>query len=164
MTVNKNDTLELLPHRPPFRFLTEVVRIEFGKCGEAVWRVTGAEDFLEGHFPSEPIVPGVLITEALAQLSGLVAFFGNPEDDGSDKLTHSARSPGRNAVRLAHIECRFNRTVTPPAEIRLQTERYRVVENLHQFEVGAWVGDDLVAKGRLTLALRPTKSEAGGRW
>lgn len=155
--------LELLPHRPPFRFLTEVMRIEFGKYGEAVWRVTGAEDFLEGHFPSEPIVPGVLITEALAQLSGLVAFFGGPADNGSDKLAYSAVSPDRKAGRLAHIECRFNRTVTPPAEIRLQTERYRVVENLHQFEVGASVGGDLVAKGRLTLALRTTKSEVGGR-
>ena len=151
--------LELLPHKPPFRFLTSVMRIERGQCGEALWRVTGEEDFLKGHFPSDPIVPGVLIVEALAQLSGLVAIFARPTGDG-DNTTAGAESAVEGITgRLAHTECRFHRAVTPPAEIRLRSKQYRVFENLYQYEVEAAVGDAVVAKGRLTLALTPQKGQ-----
>lgn len=61
--------------------------------------------------------------------------------------------------RLAHMDCRFHRVVTPPAEIRLRSKQYGVFEKLHQYEVEAAVGDAIVAKGRLTLALNPRQGQ-----
>ena len=159
MTPLKQDVLELLPHKPPFRFLTSVRRIDKRQCGEAVWRVTGEEDFLKGHFPSDPIVPGVLIIEALAQLSGLVAVFGGLSGDGIDETAGAESSVEGIMGRLAHMECRFHRAVTPPAEIRLRSKQYGVFEKLHQYEVEAAVGDAVVAKGGLTLALIPVRGQ-----
>ncbi len=153
MTTLSQDTLELLPHKPPFRFLTSVQRIDRGHCGEALWRVTGEEDFLKGHFPSDPIVPGVLIIEAQAQLSGLVTIYVEPSGDGIDETAGAKSSVDGIIGRLAHMECRFHRAVTPPAEIRLRSKQHGVFEKLYQYEVEAAVGDGVVAKGRLTLAL-----------
>ena len=65
-----NGLIDRLPHRPPFRFVTELRCVD-PSAFEAVWSVSGEEDFFRGHFPGEPIVPGVLITEALAQTAGL---------------------------------------------------------------------------------------------
>ncbi len=155
MTTLTEDTLELLPHKPPFRFITSVQRIDHGQCGEALWRVTGEEDFLKGHFPSDPIVPGVLIIEALAQLSGLVAIFDGPSGEGNNDTVGAESSVEGIMGRLAHMECRFHRPVTPPAEIRLRSKQHGVFEKLYQYEVEAAVGDAVVAKGRLTLAFTP---------
>lgn len=155
MTTLSQISLDLLPHKPPFRFLTSVQRIDPGQCGKALWRVTGEEEFLKGHFPSDPIVPGVLIIEALAQLSGLVAMFGGPSGDGIHETAAAKSSADGIIGRLAHMECRFHRAVTPPVEIRLRSTQYGVFEKLHQYEVEAAIGDAVVAKGRLTLALTP---------
>ena len=162
MTPLSQETLDLLPHKPPFRFLTSLERIERAQFGEALWRVTGEEDFLKGHFPSDPIVPGVLIIEALAQLSGLVAILGGPSADGINETERAESSVDAIIGRLAHMECRFYRAVTPPAEIRLRSKQHGVFEKLHQFEVEAAVGDVVVAKGRLTLVLTPRSSTQVG--
>ena len=105
MTRLSQDTLDLLPHKPPFRFLTSLQRIDQGQCGEALWRVTGEEDFLKGHFPSDPIVPGVLIIEALAQLSGLVAIFGGHSGDGINETAGAESAVDGIIGRLAHADC-----------------------------------------------------------
>lgn len=136
--------LDRLPHREPFRFLSEVTHLAAGVEGAASWRVTGSEAFLAGHFPGRPLVPGVLITEALAQLSGLVAF----GDDAAAVL-------GRTAV-LAHIDVRFDRAVVPPAVLSLASTLTRSLGNLYLFDVSARLGDDVVARGSLAL------SAAGG--
>ena len=68
------DPLSKLPHREPFRFITSLDSLTAGKSAEATWSLRGHEPFFTGHFPGDPIVPGVLISEALAQLSGLVAL------------------------------------------------------------------------------------------
>lgn len=154
MTTPTSDILDALPHRPPFRFLTRVEALRDGKDGTAVWSVAGDEPFFAGHFPDSPIVPGVLITEALAQLSGLVAFAGPAED--SDGSSRAARVQGK----LAHIEVRFRDSVAPPAEVRLTSRLTREFERLSQFEVKAEVDGRRVAWGTLTLTLSTTR-EAG---
>ena len=132
--------LDRLPHRDPFRFLSEVTHLAAGVGGAASWRVTGNEAFFAGHFPGRPLVPGVLIAEALAQLSGLVAF-GDA----------SAATLARTAV-LAHVDVRFDLAVAPPAVLELSSTLTRSLGNLYLFDVSARLGDDVVARGSLALS------------
>jgi 3-hydroxyacyl-[acyl-carrier-protein] dehydratase len=129
-----DDYLSRLPHRDPFRFITKVIQIRDGESAEAAWNLTGSEAFFAGHFPDQPLVPGVLITEALAQVSGLAA--GVKTGQG----------------RLAHVDVRFERPVPPPAEIRLEAKLTRTMGTLSQFDVVARVGTDVVARGSVALS------------
>ncbi len=154
MTTPKLDILDALPHRPPFRFLSRVLDIHCGEQASAIWTITGDEPFFEGHFPDRPIVPGVLITEALAQLSGLVAL---PAAQGAGPDLSATGHAGTG--KLAHVEIRFRESVPPPAEIHLTSRLARVFESLHQFEVAARTDSHRVASGTLTLSL-PAAPEA----
>ena len=129
------DSLDRLPHREPFRFLSRIIAITAGESGEGAWAVTGQEAFFAGHFPGNPLVPGVLIAEVLAQLSGLVG-------------PHTGSGNGK----LAHVDIRFEQSVTPPAEIRLHSKLVRTMGDLQQFEVLAQVAGAVVARGNLALS------------
>jgi 3-hydroxyacyl-[acyl-carrier-protein] dehydratase len=100
-----NGLIDRLPHRPPFRFVTELRCVD-PSAFEAVWSVSGDEDFFRGHFPGEPIVPGVLITEALAQTAGLHLL--------------SREGGGSHGGMLVQSEVRFRKPVHPPAMISLR--------------------------------------------
>jgi len=130
------DPVSMLPHRPPFRFLTSAAPSALDTW-TGVWIVSGREDFFAGHFPGDPILPGVLLAEALAQLSGLVAFHGS--DRGR---------PGR----LVHVDVRFDAAVRPPAEVLLRSRMERRLGSLARLEVSAMVGGATVASGWITLA------------
>lgn len=132
------DLIARLPHRPPFRFLTTVETLEAGVRATGTWRITGDEDFLRGHFPSHAVVPGVLIGEALAQLSGLVGASG--EDH-----THAY---------LAHIDIKFTASVEPPADISLSSIQGRSMGPLTTYSVRAEVRGEVVATGSLILSTR----------
>jgi 3-hydroxyacyl-[acyl-carrier-protein] dehydratase len=139
--VEHDPIIDLLPHRPPFRFVSSVENLCPGVSGSGVWTIRGDEPFLQGHFPGEPVVPGVLITEALAQLSGLVGVHvgvaGGPPPRG----------------RLAHTDIRFDSAVVPPAEVRLRTSVTRLLGSLVQFEVSASVAEQVVARGSLAIKM-----------
>jgi 3-hydroxyacyl-[acyl-carrier-protein] dehydratase len=128
------DLLNRLPHREPFRFLSKIIEIRPGESGSAVWSLTGAEAFFAGHFPGNPIVPGVLIGEALAQLSGLVG----PETGGRGGM-------------LAQLDLRFQQPARPPVDIQLESKLVRAMGELQQFQVTAKVGDSIIAQGNLAL-------------
>lgn len=132
------DYLQRLPHQPPFRFVSRVVSIREGQSGEGIWSISGSEGFFAGHFPGNPLVPGVLIAEALAQFSGLVG-----PDNGS------------RSGMLAHVDIRFEQAVAPPAQITLKSTLVRTMGELQQFEVSAEVAGQTVARGTLALS-RPS--------
>jgi len=144
MEARTTDILDRLPHRPPFRFVTDALELDGNDEARAIWRVTGDESMLEGHFPGAPMVPGVLIGEALAQLSGLIVAAREPEVD---------RAAPARAGKLAHMNLRFPATVVPPADIALKSKLERVFGSLWQFEAEAsWKGTT-VARGSLALAM-----------
>ena len=136
-----------LPHRPPFRFLTSVSALEPEASGEGLWRVDGTESFFAGHFPHQPIVPGLLIAEALAQLSGLIGFHFRVNGCGAEDRADLPNDEGK----LAHADVRFKEAVVPPAELLLRSRMVRTFGALRQFEVEARCDGRLVARGRLTL-------------
>lgn len=141
---NRSVYLSRLPHGEPFRFVSELHTIESGVAATGQWRVTSEEDFLRGHFPGRPIVPGVLITEALAQLSGIVGLSQKPGDDAQGVLVHT--------------DIRFRSMVEPPATITLRSRQVRLLGTIGQFEVRAEVEGRLVAEGSLAVA-RPRVNE-----
>jgi 3-hydroxyacyl-[acyl-carrier-protein] dehydratase len=130
----ETDWLARLPHGPEFRFLSRVVEVRPGEMASGVWAVSGKEPFLAGHFPGSPIVPGVLIAEALAQISGIAG----PSDSG----------PGG---KVAHIDIRFEQSAVPPVEIALSSKLVRVLGSLQMCEVTAQVGSTILARGSITL-------------
>jgi len=154
--------VEMLPQRPPFRLLT---RAEFnGGCARGRWVLDGGESFFSGHFPNDPVVPGVLIVESMAQLASLAmaAPTGTPPRDGAGTIDSRARetaADGRGTARasvvapplLVRIDVRFRSVVRPPAELLLEARLDREIGPLAEFEASARLGDRVVAEGRLTL-------------
>jgi 3-hydroxyacyl-[acyl-carrier-protein] dehydratase len=136
------DYLKRLPHRDPFRFVSRVNQLTRGQSGEGIWTLTGKEPFFAGHFPGAPLTPGVLIAEALAQLSGLVGPSEAP------------------AGKLVHVDVRFDRPVAPPAELVLRSKLLRAVGELEQFEVSALHENQVIARGMITLNRR-VENEGG---
>lgn len=124
-----------LPHRAPFIFVDEVRAVVPGESAECRQTFPPGEPFFAGHFPGDPLVPGVILTEALAQTAGL-----------------AAGQPGR-AFRLSAIRAmKFLRAVRPADEITLSARKVAVVGALWQFEVAARVGGEVVAEGLIVLS------------
>lgn len=134
VVVARSDPLAGLPHGKEFRFVSRVTDVRPGESARGVWSLTGTEPFFAGHFPGNPIVPGVLIAEALAQLSGLAGPAGSGPQG-----------------KLAQVDIRFEQAVVPPVEIELSSKLSRVMGALQMCEVVAQVGPAVVARGTITL-------------
>jgi 3-hydroxyacyl-[acyl-carrier-protein] dehydratase len=135
-----------LPHRFPFIFIDEVDNLEAGVRAEARKQFGGEEAFFQGHFPGDPMVPGVLVAEAMAQTAG-IAIGG----------------PGKNFLLTAIRAMKFLRPIRPREEIYLRAERIGEVGGLVQCAVEARVKGELVAQGQLILALANTLPESASR-
>lgn len=136
------EALARLPHGPEFRFLTKVLSLEPGRTAVGEYRVCGDEPFLKGHFPAEPLFPGVLLVEAAAQLAGILAQ--------SDP--HIPPLPGLKLTALKNVKI-FG-TARPGECIRLEARVIGRLGNLVQAQVAAWVNDQKVMEGSLTLTGR----------
>ena len=131
---------QILPHRDPFLLIDEVVELTPGVGAAARKHVRGDEWYLEGHFPGRPVMPGVLIVEALAQ-TGAVAVLSDEENRG------------RIAFFGGIDDCRFKRVVEPGDTLDLRCELERVRGPIGRGKAEARVGDQLVCKATLTFAV-----------
>ena len=130
----------ILPHREPFLFLDEVVELEPGSHVVARKRVRPDEWYLAGHFPGRPIMPGVLIVEAMAQ-AGAVAVLSEEENRG------------RLALFAGIDDVRFKRIVEPGDELTLECELETVRGPIGRGKARATVGSELAVRGTLTFAV-----------
>ena len=134
-TINIQDVLRHLPHRYPFLLIDRVIDWAPNDYLIALKNVTYNENYFQGHFPVRPVMPGVLITEALAQATGILAFAsqGDKPDDNALYML----------VGLDNVT--FRRMVEPGDQLALHVKQKRLVRNLGIFECEARVGDELAA-------------------
>ena len=129
------EIFNILPHRYPFLLVDRVIECVPFKTLRAIKNVTATEPFFQGHFPGKPIMPGVLILEAMAQATGLLAFH-----------SHNARSNSANMYYLVGIDkARFKRPVEPGDQLILTAHLLRKIRNIYKFSAVAHVGDELVS-------------------
>ena len=136
--------LKQLPHRFPFLLVDRVLELEKGKHIRALKNVTMNEPFFTGHFPHRPVMPGVLMLEALAQAAALLAFdtLGVTPDD-------------KTVYYFAGIDgARFKRPVEPGDQLILEVELDRMKAGIFKFKARAKVGDEIAAEAELMCTMR----------
>ena len=138
MNFDVNKIMELLPHRYPFLLVDRVVEAVPGESLTAIKNVTINEPFFQGHFPGQPIMPGVLILEAMAQGTGLLAFSG---------LTDAHES---KLYMLVGIDkARFRGQVVPGDQLQLDIQLKRNMRGIGIFECRALVAGEVVAEAEM---------------
>ena len=150
MKMDAAEIRRLLPHREPFLFVDEVTDIEPGRRLVALKRVRADEPFFAGHFPGAPVMPGVLIVEALAQAGALLLFREIPNRES--KLLFFAGID----------QARFRAPVFPGDDLRLEIEVLSFRGSRSKMIGKAYVGDKLVAEAEL-LATMVDRDRAAGR-
>lgn len=137
MELQRSEIESLLPHRSPFLFLDEVVDLLPGVSGVGIHHVRADAFWVPGHFPGEPIMPGVLISEAMAQVAGVVFMAAHTEKSGQ-------------ALYLVGLEkFRFRRPVRPGDTLRLEVSVQEQRRSLWWFKGIATVDGKKVADGQL---------------
>jgi 3-hydroxyacyl-[acyl-carrier-protein] dehydratase len=137
--MNINDVKNYLPHRYPFLLIDKVLDFEIGKRLTAIKNVTFNEPQFTGHFPNQPIMPGVLIIEALAQATGILAFkseVGKPQD-------------GQIYMLVGVDNARFKRMVEPGDQLKLEVEVVTVKRGIWKFKGMAYVDEQIVTSAEL---------------
>ncbi len=130
--------MEILPHRYPFLLVDRIVELERGKAITGIKNVTMNEPFFQGHFPAEPVMPGVLILEALAQTGGILAHFSGPDTVG-----------GRLVYFAGIDKARFRWIVRPGDQLTLKLEMIKQKGKLTKMAAKAYVDEHLAAEAEL---------------
>ena len=140
MILEAKDIQKIIPHRYPFQLVDRIIEVEPGKRAVGIKNVTINEPFFQGHFPGNPIMPGVLMVEALAQTAGVAALM-----DDSNK--------GRLGVFAAIDSMKFKKLVTPGDTLRLEAEITAFKLNIMVVNVKATVDGKVAAQGVIRCAL-----------
>ena len=130
-----------LPHRPPFVFVRAVSNCDPGRSAEATTSFAADDPMFAGHFPGNPLVPGVILTEALAQTAGIAAASGYPENARPLFLLSAIRT------------MKFFQAIRPEEQVDLRAEKMGEVGGMVQFKVVARVRGIAVAEGQLVLSV-----------
>jgi len=142
--VSLTEIKAILPHRPPFLFVDKICAYIDGQSIMTEKYISAQEYFLNGHFPGRPIMPGVLISEALAQTCGLLVG-----------LTIKTKSPTARKLlptfALTSIDMKFLQAVLPESKLVMQAVLQKQFGGLFRFSVKATVNDTIIAKGILSL-------------
>lgn len=134
--------MELLPHRYPFLMIDRIEEIDGAQSGVGIKNVTFNEPQFMGHFPGNPVFPGVLMIEAMAQTAGGIVI----NDRGTEK--------GGQVVYFMTIDkARFRRPVRPGDVLRIPVTLLRARSNVWKYKGEAWVGDKLVAEAEISAMI-----------
>jgi len=136
--------LEKLPHRYPFLMVDRVLEIEKNVRIRALKNVTINEPFFQGHFPTRPVMPGVLMLEALAQAAALLAFDTRGEGADEDSVYYFVGIDG----------ARFKRPVEPGDQLILDVQMDRNKAGIYKFNAQAFVGDELAVSAQIMCTVR----------
>jgi 3-hydroxyacyl-[acyl-carrier-protein] dehydratase len=139
--IDIDEILELLPHNYPFLLVDRILELEPAAKIVGIKNVTFNEPFFPGHFPQKPIMPGVLIIEAMAQAGGILAFKSFPDKKGSVFFTGIDNA-------------RFRKPVIPGDQLRLVVEVIKHRREIWLFDGKAFVENELVAEARIMAMLK----------
>jgi len=136
---------KILPHRYPFLLIDRIIEIEPGKRAVGIKNVTINEHFFQGHFPEFPIMPGVLLVEAMAQVAGILAF-------------HSG-AKGNTVYFMSIEKAKFRKPVTPGDQIRFEVKIIQHRNNVWKFSAVAYVEERVVAEADFTAMVAERSAE-----
>lgn len=143
--IDINEIRAILPHRYPFLLVDRIRDIELDRRVVGIKNVTANEPFFQGHFPDRPIMPGVLILEAMAQVGGVLALKSSP-------------TAGRPAVYLTGVDqAKFRKPVSPGDQIRFEVEVVKRRPPFWKMQAKAFVESDLVCEAELTAMVTEEK-------
>jgi len=138
------EVMKHLPHRYPFLLIDRVLEVVPGESVVAIKNVTINEPFFPGHFPQRPVMPGVMIMEAMAQASGMLAYRTDP----------SLEEPGSLYFFVGMDKVRFKRQVEPGDQLRLEVNLTRTRRGMWMFSGKALVDGQVAAIGDLIMTVR----------
>lgn len=142
------EILKYLPHRYPFLLIDRVIECDPGKSVVAIKNVSYNEEYFQGHFPGRPVMPGVLILEAMAQATGVLAYYSWPP-------------AGDNIYYIVGVDgARFRRPVEPGDQLRIEVTLIRRLRGIWKVQSKATVCDRLVAEAGLLAALSSKDGES----
>ena len=144
MTMDIHQILKLLPHRYPFLMVDRVVQIELGQSIQTIKNVTINEPYFVGHFPHRPVMPGVLILEAMAQSAALLSF-----------ATQGVTPDDKTIYYFAGIDAaRFKRPVEPGDQLVMDVSLERSKAGIFKFKAKAKVGEEVAVEAELMCTMR----------
>ena len=142
MTMDIAQIQATLPHRYPFLLVDRILELEPGKRAVGVKNVTVNEDFFNGHFPGNPIMPGVLTIEAMAQVAGILALV-------------TTENSGKLALIAGIDKMRFRRPVVPGDQLITEVTMLKIKNDIGRVKVVGRVDGAVVAEGEYLFVLRP---------
>jgi beta-hydroxyacyl-ACP dehydratase FabZ len=145
-----HEIMNTLPHRYPFLLVDKIVEMDVGKRVVGIKNVTINEPFFQGHFPGQPIMPGVLILEAMAQVAGVMALKTVPPDQVQNKVIYF----------MTIDKAKFRKPVIPGDQLRFEMDVIKMRSNIVNFKGQALVDGSLVAEAEMMAMIvdrsRPT--------
>lgn len=151
LPINYEGITKILPHRYPFLFVDRIIELEPFKRVVGIKNVSCNEPFFRGHFPDNPVMPGVLIIEAMAQVGGVLARLSGPVSPKGE--THSPKREADSIYFMSMDKVKFRKPVLPGDQIVFVVKPLRTGSRIWKLEGKAFVEDSLVAEAELMATI-----------